>query len=139
MLTIYTKNGCSSSRKAMEYLKANKIPYKRVKLNSERMSPNELELIIENSYKQLMIEDGPVGLEAIIKRTYQMNVMDMKLTQLKKKILRNPTILKTPITIDKEKFIIGFKEEEFSVFVSKEKRHQHLEELMQHMEESVVI
>ena len=113
MIVMYTSAGCSSCRKAKEYMRKNNLPIIEKKLEYTRLNDQEIRYLLERcengsddliSYRSKIIKEGNRDIET------------MKLSDLVSFIRENPSILKRPIIIDNSSLEIGYDEEEISIF-----------------------
>ena len=76
----------------------------------------------------MMLQNAENGFEDIIStrskvfREQELDVEDMKISELKKFILDNPSVLKRPIIIEGAKMQVGYNDEEIRVFIPKRLR-----------------
>lgn len=122
--TIYVGASSTSSRKALKFFDENNIPYKEKKYNREPISKEEINRILK---------DSDNGTECFFKKTfYEKNkelILGMSLEECKTFITKNPKAIKFPIIIQGEKNWIGYNEEEYKTFFSKEARKMEREKL----------
>lgn len=119
IVTVYTQTSCSSSRKAIKFLKENNIPYREIKLGNETITKEHLELLMETSEN---------GFEDLVKRTALNDLLDLGTEECKLHIISNPKKLRTPVMIQGFKSSSGYNEEEITMFFNREKRMQMLQE-----------
>ena len=73
-----------------------------------------------------MLENAENGFEDIIStrskvfKEKDLDVEDMRISELKAFIIDNPSVLKRPIIIDDDKMQVGYNDEEIRVFIPKE-------------------
>ena len=113
MIVIYTSEGCSSCRKAKQYMKDNNLEFIEKNINKDCLNEEEVAYLLkrtENGTEDLIstrsriIKEGGVDIE------------DMSTSDLVKFIKDNPTVLKRPIIIDSYEMQTGYDEEQISVF-----------------------
>lgn len=119
MVTIYTTPSCSSCRKAKKWLDDYKIEYQEKNLMVTKISDKDINLMLKNADN---------GFEDIISKrskAFQENnldVDDMTVSELKKFIIENPSVLKRPIIVDDNKMQVGYNDEDIRIFVPKRLR-----------------
>ncbi|MCK2000323.1 hypothetical protein MZM54_02830 [[Brevibacterium] frigoritolerans] len=122
--TIYVGVSSNSSRKAVKFFDENNVPYTIKQYKREPISNEEINGILE---------DSDIGTECFFKKPfYEKNkefILGMTLEECKTFIRKNPNALKFPIIIQGEKNWIGYNEEEYKTFFSKEARKMEREKL----------
>jgi len=119
MITIYTSPSCASCKKVKQWFDENKIPYKEKNIFTSVLNPDELKDIIKKtengtddiiSTRSNIIKDGNVDIE------------DMKISELIQFIIKNPSVLKRPIMVDENRIQVGYNKYEISSFVPAARR-----------------
>ena len=113
MIVMYTSAGCSSCRKAKEYMRKNNLPFIEKKLEYTRLNDKEIRYLLERSENG---SDDLISNRSKIIKEGNRNIETMKLSDLVSFIRENPSILKRPIIIDNSSLEIGYDEEEISIF-----------------------
>lgn len=119
MVTIFTTPSCSSCRKAKKWLDDHKIEYLEKNLFNEPITDADIELMLmnaENGFDDIISTRSKIFKEEIF------DIEDMKMSELKKFIIDNPSVLKRPIIVEGEKLQVGYNEEEIRVFIPKRLR-----------------
>ena len=114
MILIYTSFGCTSATKAKQWLDENHLPYIEKNIQNTLLNKDEIKYILQRC---------PNGTEDIIsKRSKAYQQLKSKMEELSTSdlvsfIQRNPTVLKRPIIINQEHFVVGFDDDEITSFV----------------------
>lgn len=119
MVTIYTTSSCSSCRKAIEWLKQHNIPYKEKNIFKEKLTVKDIHNILkntENGYDDIISTRSKIFTES------NLNIDEMHTADLEQLIIENPSILRRPIIIDKDKIQVGYNDDEIRVFIPRELR-----------------
>lgn len=133
MITLITGSSCSSSRKASAWLKAYNIPFEEKRINE--MNFEELKQILaltDHGTPELEIRSQRNGeWEKIHKAVLE----SPNLKTLFRVIQQHPRHFRTPILFTKNKLSIGFNDNEFRSFISRDKRRL-MRELVPNIEEA---
>lgn len=119
MILIYTSFGSASTKKVKQWLKKHKLCFVERNIHSIQLEKDEIRYLLERS---------PNGSEDIISKKSQAykdlagNIDDFTTSQLVDIIQQSPTILKRPIIIDKQNFIVGYDVDEITTFTPRHKR-----------------
>ncbi|NCC54540.1 MAG: Spx/MgsR family RNA polymerase-binding regulatory protein [Erysipelotrichia bacterium] len=114
MILIYTSFGCTSATKAKQWLDEKKLPYVEKNIQNTLLNKDEIKYILTRC---------PNGTEDIISKrskAYQClnhKLDDLSINDLVDFIQKNPTILKRPIIINEDHFVVGFDDDEITSFV----------------------
>lgn len=119
MLKIYTKSGCNSSKKALEWIQEFKLPYTQQLLShiNDEDFYNILSLT-ENGVEDLIISRGKNN-----KYNHRF-IEQMTLSEISSLIKEFPEIFKTPLIFDKNKLLIGWHSEDVRQFLSRSYREE---------------
>ena len=113
MIVIYTSEGCSSCRKAKQYMKDNNLEFIEKNINKGCLNEEEVAYLLKRT------ENGSEDListrSRIIKES-DIDIEDMSTADRVKFITNHPTVLKRPIIIDGYEMQTGYDEEQISVF-----------------------
>lgn len=116
IVTIYYKGTCNSSKKAIQWFDNHYIEYKKYKI---------CEITLEDLLDVLSMTDK--GFTDIIKRQMSTDSVTRKKIQILQDlsfeeglsyIKKNSEMLRTPIIVSKNKFLIGYNSEEIRQFIS---------------------
>lgn len=119
MITIYTTPSCSSCRKAKKWLDDHKIEYVEKNLFTHPLTEEDIELMLANAENGF---DDIISTRSKIFKEENLDIEDMRMSELKAFIIKNPSVLKRPIIVDKQKLQVGYNEEEIRVFIPKRLR-----------------
>ncbi|MFA7588722.1 MAG: Spx/MgsR family RNA polymerase-binding regulatory protein [Acholeplasmataceae bacterium] len=119
MITIFTTPSCSSCRKAKKWLDDHKVAYEEKNLFNQRITEEDIDRMLENAENGF---EDIISTRSKIFKEQALDVEDMKISELKKFILENPSVLKRPIMIEGEKMQVGYNDEEIRVFIPKRLR-----------------
>lgn len=114
MILIYTSFGCTSATKAKQWLDDNKLAYVEKNIQNTVLHKDEIRYILTRC---------PNGTEDIIsKRSKAYKDLNLQLDDLSTNdlvtfIQKNPTVLKRPIIINEDHFVVGFDDDEITSFV----------------------
>ena len=114
MVIIYTTPSCSSCRKAKKWLDDHQVKYEERNLFNQRISYTDIDLMLENAENGF---DDIISTRSKIFKEQDLDVDDMTIRELKNFIIENPSILKRPIIIGKDKMQVGYNDEEIRVFI----------------------
>ncbi|MCR5787323.1 MAG: transcriptional regulator Spx [Acholeplasmatales bacterium] len=120
MITIYTTSSCSSCRKAIAWMKEHNISFREKNIFTEHLTIQDLHKILkntENGYDDIISTRSKVFAEK------NLDLDNMKTSELEKLILENPSILRRPIIIDDEKIQVGYNDDDIRVFIPRELRN----------------
>ena len=119
MITIYTTPSCSSCRKAKKWLDDHKITYEEKNLFNQRITEQDIDMMLENAENGF---EDIISTRSKIFKEENLDVEDMRMSELKSFILDNPSVLKRPIIIDGQKMQVGYNDEEIRVFIPRRLR-----------------
>lgn len=114
MILIYTSFGCTSATKAKQWLDENQLPYVEKNIQNTLLNKDEIKYILTRC---------PNGTEDIIsKRSKAYKCLNNRLDDLSTNdlvefIQKNPTVLKRPIIINEDHFVVGFDDDEITSFI----------------------
>ena len=121
MVKIYTTPSCSSCKKAKKWLDDHQIEYQEKNIFAYPLTKSDIELMLkntENGFDDIISRRSKYMLENNI------DIDNLKVSELEQLIIDNPSILKRPIIVQDKKLQIGYNEEEIRVFIPKEIREQ---------------
>lgn len=119
MVTIYTTSSCSSCRKAVEWMKKHNIPFKEKNIFKERLTVKDIHNILKNTENGF---DDIISTRSKIFTESNLDIEEMKTSELEQLIIDNPSILRRPIIIDDDKIQVGYNDDEIRVFIPRELR-----------------
>lgn len=119
MVIIYTTPSCASCRKAKQWLEEHKIDYIEKNIFAVPLTKNDIRLMLKNT------ENGFEDIISTRSKYIMENNIDidsLKVSELEKLIIENPSILRRPIIVDDNKLQVGYNEEDIRVFIPAELR-----------------
>lgn len=119
MIKIYTSPSCSSCRKVKKWFEEQNIPYEEKNIFSSVLNENDLKEILNKSENGT---DDIISGRSKIMKDKNIDINDMKISELITFIKENPSILKRPIMVDDRRIQVGYNEEEIRTFIPREVR-----------------
>ena len=120
MITMYTSPGCASCRKAKQWLVEQGIPFKERNIFAAILKDEEIKSLLmrsENGTDDIISKRSKIIIENNI------DIEDMSTKELVDFIRENPSVLKRPIIIDENHFVVGYDDDEITTFMPAELRH----------------
>jgi regulatory protein spx len=118
-VTIYTQSSCSSSRKALKWLKENNIAYNEKRITSQPLTLAEFKHILS------MTEEGTDEIIATNSNDFknlEMDIEQLSIQQLYNLIQQHPRMLRSPILMDEKRIQIGYNEMDIRRFIPRKIR-----------------
>ena len=118
-VTIYTQSSCSSSRKALKWLKENDIAYNEKRITSQPLTLAEFKHILS------MTEEGTDEIIATNSNDFKnlkMDIDQLSIQQLYNLIQQHPRMLRSPILMDEKRIQIGYNEMDIRRFIPRKIR-----------------
>ncbi len=119
MIKIYTTPSCASCRKAKKWLEQHNIEYQEKNIFVHAITKEDIRAILKNTENGF---DDIISLRSKVLKDNNLDIDEMKYSEIEKLIFDNPSILKRPIIIDERKLQIGYNDEEIRVFIPRELR-----------------
>lgn len=119
MITIYTTPSCSSCRKAKKWLEDHMIDYNEKNLFTQPLTEEDLDIMLANAENGF---DDIISTRSKVFKEENLDIEDMRMSELKAFIIDNPSVLKRPIIVDNMKMQVGYNEEEIRVFIPRRLR-----------------
>lgn len=132
-VTIYTQASCSSSRKALKWLKENNIDYKEKRITSYPLTLAEFKEILS------MTEDGTDEIIATNSNDFKnlnIDIDQLSIQQLFNLIQEHPRMLRSPILLDEKRIQIGYNEMDIRRFIPRKVRAYELNAMQKLARES---
>ena len=107
MIKIYTSPSCSSCRKVKKWFEEQNIPYEEKNIFSSVLNENDLKEILNKSENGT---DDIISGRSKIMKDKNIDINDMKISELITFIKENPSILKRPIMVDDRRIQVGYNE-----------------------------
>ena len=127
-VTIYTQSSCSSSRKALKWLKENNIAYNEKRITSQPLTLAEFKQILS------MTEEGTDEIIATNSNDFKnlkVDIEQLSIQQLYNLIQQHPRMLRSPILMDEKRIQIGYNEMDIRRFIPRKIRAFELNALQQ--------
>ncbi len=121
MIQIYTTPSCASCRKAKKWFDQYSIPYSEKNIFSIKLSKDDIFKMLANS------ENGFVDIISTRSKVFKEKRLDpdnMSVAELISFIIDYPSVLKRPIIINESELQVGYNNEDITIFLPKELRHQ---------------
>lgn len=119
MVIIYTTPSCAGCRKAKKWFDEHKVKYIEKNIFTQPITEEDIELMIENSENGF---DDIISTRSKIITDSNIDINEMTVNELKKFIIKNPSILRRPIIIEDKKLQVGYNDEEIRAFIPKRLR-----------------
>ena len=116
MLKVYEYKGCGTCRKALKWLEAYGIPYKKIPIREQPPSKTELKRMLkiyEGNLRRLFNTSGGDYKELNLKD----KLPALSETQAINLLAGNGNLIKRPFVLTKKNGVIGFKEEEWAALM----------------------
>lgn len=113
MVVVYYRPGCSSSARALEWLKEHGVPYKKYRI--EQISKEQLLIILtltENGLTDLFKGKGNLST-----RTKITDIQEIKFNEAIDYVSQHPELIRTPILHSRNKLLIGYHETDIRQFI----------------------
>ena len=119
MIVIYTSPGCASCRKVRTWLKDNNLEFIEKNIFNTMLNEKEIKYLLSRTDNG---SDDLISKRSKIIRENNLDIDSMKLDELAKFIVDNPSVLKRPIIIDDVNMQFGYDQEEICAFKPDELR-----------------
>lgn len=119
MITMYTSPGCASCRKAKQWLTEQGITFKERNIFAAILKDDEIKKLLMRSENGT---DDIISKRSKIIVDNNINIEEMTMVELVDFIRENPSILKRPIIVDDNHFVVGYDDDEITTFVPSELR-----------------
>lgn len=124
MIILYTSPGCASCRKAKQWLKDNELPFVEKNIFTTLLKEDEIKYLLQRS------ENGTADLISTRSKVFQSmdkDIDDLSIKELVNLIQQNPSIMKRPIIINENNFVVGYDDDEITSFIPGKLRATALE------------
>ncbi|MCI8851673.1 MAG: transcriptional regulator Spx [Erysipelotrichaceae bacterium] len=114
MIILYTSPGCASCRKAKQWLKDNEMEYVEKNIFNTLLKENEIKYLLQRS------ENGTEDIISTRSKAFQAlerSLDDLSIAELVDFIQQNPSVLKRPIIVNEQSFVVGYDDDEITAFV----------------------
>lgn len=119
MIILYTSPGCASCRKAKHWLKEHKLSFVEKNIFSSLLRDEEIKYLLQRT------ENGSEDIISTRSKVFQeldQDLDDLSFSELIDFIKENPSVLKRPIIVDDNSFVVGYDDDEITSFLPREKR-----------------
>ncbi|QCR31308.1 transcriptional regulator Spx [Lysinibacillus sp. SGAir0095] len=127
-VTIYTQSSCSSSRKAIKWLKENEINFTEKRITSQPLTLAEFKNILR------MTEDGTDEIIATNSNDFKnlnIDIDQLSIQDLYNLIQQYPRMLRSPILLDEKRIQVGYNEMDIRRFIPRKVRAYELNAMQQ--------
>ncbi|MCI9293482.1 MAG: transcriptional regulator Spx [Erysipelotrichaceae bacterium] len=124
MIILYTSPGCASCRKAKSWLKENDMKFVEKNIFTTLLKEDEIKYLLQRS------ENGTEDIISTRSKAFQSlqkELDDLTFAELVDFIQKNPSVLKRPIILNEQSFVVGYDDDEITAFVP-----GHLRALSEH-------
>lgn len=114
MILLYTSPGCASCRKAKQWLKENDMKFVEKNIFTTLLKEDEIKYLLQRS------ENGTEDIISTRSKAFQelqRDLDDLSLQELVDFIQKNPSVLKRPIIVNENSFVVGYDDDEITAFV----------------------
>lgn len=125
-VTIYTQTSCTSSKKALQWLEENEIPYMEKRITSDPLTLAEFKQVLS------MTEDGTDEIISTNSKDYKnlnCDINQLSIQELYSIIKDHPKMLRSPILIDDKRLQVGYNEMDIRRFIPRKVRAYELFEM----------
>ena len=120
MIQIYTTPSCASCRKAKKWFDQYNIPYSEKNIFSIKLSKEDIFKMLANSENGF---EDIISTRSKIFREKKLEPDLMSVQELVSFIIEYPSVLKRPIIINENELQVGYNNEDITIFLPKELRH----------------
>lgn len=127
-VTIYTQSSCSSSRKAIKWLKEHHIQFNEKRITSQPLTLAEFKNILR------MTEDGTDEIIATNSNDFKnldIDIDQLSIQELYDLIQKHPRMLRSPILLDEKRIQVGYNEMDIRRFIPRKVRAYELNAMQQ--------
>ena len=122
MIMVYESASCSSCRKAKAWLTEQGLDFSSKNIQSCRLTKQELKILFSLSNDIYDLISTRSTLYKSFERVNKCDLEDLSFQELISYIQANPMILRRPIITDGKLLLVGWDEDEITVFLPKSKR-----------------
>lgn len=125
-VTIYTQTSCTSSKKALQWLRDNGIEYTEKRITSDPLSLSEFKTILS------MTEDGTDEIISTNSKDYKnlnCDINTLSIQELYSIVKEHPKMLRSPILLDAKRLQVGYNEMDIRRFIPRKVRAYELFEM----------
>lgn len=114
MILLYTSPGCASCRKAKQWLKENDMKFLEKNIFTTLLKEEEIKYLLQRS------ENGTEDIISTRSKAFQelkKDIDDFSVKELVDFIQKNPSVMKRPIIVNENSFVVGYDDDEITAFV----------------------
>lgn len=123
MIQIYTTPSCASCRKAKKWFDQYNIPYSEKNIFSIKLSKEDILKMLANSENGF---DDIISTRSKVFKEKKLDPDSMSMNELIDFIIEYPSVLKRPIIINENELQVGYNNEDITIFLPKELRHNEM-------------
>ena len=119
MIYLYISPSCQSCRKTIKWFDEHKIPYTLFNIISQKLTREDIFRMLKNT------ENGFDDIISTRSKPFMDNDLDMdnmKTSELVEFIINNPTVLKRPIIVSNDIVEVGYNADDIRAFIPPEMR-----------------
>ena len=119
MIYLYISPSCQSCRKTVKWFNDENIPYEAINILKDKLTKEDVFRMLKNSLN---------GFDDIISKRSKpfiennLEIEEMKTSELIDFIINNPTVLKRPIIVANNLLEVGYNSDDIRAFIPPEKR-----------------
>ena len=119
MIYLYISPSCQSCRKTVKWFKDQELHFETINILKDKLTKDDIFRMLKNSFN---------GFEDIISRRSKpflennLDLDEMKTSELINFIIENPTVLKRPIIVASNLLEVGYNPDDIRAFIPPEKR-----------------
>jgi regulatory protein spx len=125
-VTIFTQTSCTSSKKALQWLKENNISLTEKRITSDQLTLSEFKLILS------MTEDGTDEIISTNSKDFKnlnCDINQLSIQELYDIVKDHPKMLRSPILVDEKRLQVGYNDMDIRRFIPRKVRAYELYEM----------
>ncbi|MGE7918705.1 transcriptional regulator Spx [Viridibacillus sp. NPDC093762] len=125
-VTIFTQTSCTSSKKALQWLKENNISFTEKRITSDQLTLPEFKLILS------MTEDGTDEIISTNSKDFKnlnCDINHLSIQELYDIVKDHPKMLRSPILVDEKRLQVGYNDMDIRRFIPRKVRAYELYEM----------
>ena len=119
MVYLYISPSCQSCRKAVKWFDEHKIEYKAINIISQKLTKEDVFRMLKNTENGF---DDIISARSKPFQEYNLDMDNMKTSELISFIIEHPTVLKRPIIVNKNIVEVGYNSDDIRAFIPREMR-----------------
>lgn len=123
MIYLYISPSCQSCRKALKWFQDNDIEHVVINILQDKLTSEDIFRMLKNSFN---------GFDDIISKRSKpylesnLDIDNMRTSELVNFIIKNPTILRRPIIVAPSNMEVGYNPDDIDAFLPREKRFSNI-------------